>query len=124
VLVDQSEFFRNLIEPVLSEIGYRVIAFSGPQDALEHLNAGGPADVILSDLDMPEMDGFQFAETLRADEAFGTLPIIAVSGGPCTPQKVPRARVAGFTDYVAKFDRAGLVAALTEFDHHIQGKAA
>lgn len=124
LLVDESEFFRNLIEPVLSEIGYRVIAFSGPQDALDHLNAGGPADVILSDLDMPEMDGFQFAETLRADEAFGNLPIIAVSGGPCTPQKVHRARVAGFTDYVAKFDRAGLVAALTEFDQHIQGKAA
>ena len=124
VLVDDSEFFRNLIEPVLSEIGYRVIAFSGPQQALEHLRSGGSVDVILSDLDMPEMDGFQFAETLRADPPFGDLPIIAVSGGPCTPQKIHRARVAGFTDYVAKFDRAGLIAALTEFDQHVRGEAA
>ena len=59
------------------------------------------------------MNGFEFAETLRRDPRFAHHPIIALSA-LCTPAAIERGRQAGFDDYVAKFDRPGLIAALKE----------
>jgi two-component system chemotaxis sensor kinase CheA len=113
VLVDDSDFYRSLVEPMLRAAGCDVTGFRAPGDALSYLTSGGPCDVIVSDIDMPVMDGFAFTTILRQDVRFAHTPIIAVSG-VCTPEAVERGRAAGFTDYVGKFDRAGLVAALAE----------
>jgi two-component system chemotaxis sensor kinase CheA len=59
------------------------------------------------------MNGFEFAETIRADNNLSTLPIIALSS-LVSPAAIERGRQAGFHDYVAKFDRPGLIAALKE----------
>jgi two-component system chemotaxis sensor kinase CheA len=59
------------------------------------------------------MDGFQFAEAVRGDPRFGSLPIIALSS-VVSPEAIERGRRVGFHDYVAKFDRQGLIAALKE----------
>jgi len=113
VLVDDSDFYRSLVEPMLRAASCDVIGFRAPEDALSYLTNGGPCDAIVSDIDMPVMDGFAFTTILRQDVRFIHTPIIAVSG-VCTPEAVERGRAAGFTDYVGKFDRAGLVAALAE----------
>ena len=70
-------------------------------------------DVLLTDIEMPEMNGFEFAETIRADQKLGQVPIIALSS-MVSPAAIERGRQAGFHDYVAKFDRPGLIAALKE----------
>ena len=62
---------------------------------------------------MPEMNGFEFAEAIRADQRMGGVPIIALSS-LVSPAAIERGRQAGFHDYVAKFDRPGLIAALKE----------
>jgi len=62
---------------------------------------------------MPGMNGFQFAEAVRTDQALRSIPIIALSA-LATPAAVERGRQAGFDDFVAKFDRPGLIAALKE----------
>jgi two-component system chemotaxis sensor kinase CheA len=62
---------------------------------------------------MPDMNGFEFAETIRADNNLSTMPIIALSS-LVSPAAIERGRQAGFHDYVAKFDRPGLIAALKE----------
>ena len=113
VLVDDSDFYRSLVEPMMRAAGCDVTGFRAPEDALSYLTNGGPCDAIVSDIDMPVMDGFAFATILRQDVRFLHTPIIAVSG-VCTPEAVERGRAAGFTDYVGKFDRAGLVSALAE----------
>ncbi len=113
ILVDDSDFYRSLVEPMLRAAGCDVMGFRAPDDALSYLTNGGPCDVIVSDIDMPVMDGFAFTTILRQDVRFAHTPIIAVSG-MCTPEAVERGRAAGFTDYVGKFDRAGLVAALAD----------
>jgi two-component system chemotaxis sensor kinase CheA len=59
------------------------------------------------------MDGFQFAESVRGDPRTGNLPIIALSS-VVSPEAIERGRRVGFHDYVAKFDRQGLIAALKE----------
>jgi two-component system, chemotaxis family, sensor kinase CheA len=69
--------------------------------------------VVVTDIEMPDMNGFEFAETIRADQNLSEMPIIAVSS-LMSPAAIERGRQAGFHDYVAKFDRPGLIAALKE----------
>jgi two-component system, chemotaxis family, sensor kinase CheA len=113
LFVDDSPFFRNMLTPVLKAAGYEVTTAAAGMDALELLKRGEHFDVVVSDIEMPEMNGFEFAEAMRADKRFHAMPVIALSS-LTNPASIERARLAGFHDYVAKFDRQGLIAALKE----------
>ena len=113
LLVDDSAFFRNMLAPVLKAAGYRVRVAPNAQEGLTALRSGQAFDVVLTDIEMPDMNGFEFAETIRADQHLSQLPIIALSS-MVSPAAIERGRQAGFHDYVAKFDRPGLIAALKE----------
>ncbi|HKO69545.1 MAG TPA: hybrid sensor histidine kinase/response regulator [Bradyrhizobium sp.] len=113
LLVDDSAFFRNMLAPVLKAAGYRVRVAPNAQEGLSALRSGQPFDVVLTDIEMPDMNGFEFAETIRADQHLSSMPIIALSS-MVSPAAIERGRQAGFHDYVAKFDRPGLIAALKE----------
>jgi two-component system chemotaxis sensor kinase CheA len=113
LLVDDSAFFRNMLAPVLKAAGYRVQLAGDAREGLSLLRAGERVDVILTDIEMPDMSGFEFAEAVRADAALNTTPIIALSS-MVSAAAIERGRQAGFHDYVAKFDRPGLIAALKE----------
>jgi two-component system chemotaxis sensor kinase CheA len=113
LLVDDSAFFRNMLAPVLKAAGYRVRVAPNAQEGLTALRSGQVFDVVLTDIEMPDMNGFEFAETIRADQHLSTMPIIALSS-MVSPAAIERGRQAGFHDYVAKFDRPGLIAALKE----------
>jgi two-component system chemotaxis sensor kinase CheA len=113
LLVDDSAFFRNMLAPVLKAAGYRVRVAPNAQEGLTALRSGQSFDVVLTDIEMPDMNGFEFAETIRADAHLSSMPIIALSS-MVSPAAIERGRQAGFHDYVAKFDRPGLIAALKE----------
>lgn len=113
LFVDDSAFFRNMFTPILKSAGYEVKVCDSATKALEMLKKGFKADVIVSDIEMPEMDGFTFAEAVRADNKLAKIPLIALSS-MMTPESISRGRSVGFYDYVAKFDRQGLVASLKE----------
>jgi two-component system chemotaxis sensor kinase CheA len=113
LLVDDSAFFRNMLAPVLKAAGYRVRVAPNAQEGLSALRSGQAFDVVLTDIEMPDMNGFEFAETIRADAHLCSLPIIALSS-MVSPAAIERGRQVGFHDYVAKFDRPGLIAALKE----------
>ena len=113
LLVDDSAFFRNMLAPVLKAAGYRVRVANNAQEGLVVLRSGQQFDAILTDIEMPDMNGFEFAETIKADQRLGAMPIIALSS-MISPAAIERGRQAGFHDYVAKFDRPGLIAALKE----------
>src|SRR3954454_16306075 len=112
LLVDDSAFFRNMLAPVLKAAGYRVRTAPTAQEGLAALRAQ-TFDVVLTDIEMPDMNGFEFAETIRSDSNLGAMPIIGLSA-LVSPAAIERGRQAGFHDYVAKFDRPGLIAALKE----------
>jgi two-component system, chemotaxis family, sensor kinase CheA len=113
LLIDDSPFFLNMLTPVLQAAGYAVTAVASAQDALAMLGEGSRFDVAISDIEMPDMSGFQFAEAVRSDPRTADLPIIALSS-VVSAEAIERGRQVGFHDYVAKFDRQGLIAALKE----------
>jgi two-component system chemotaxis sensor kinase CheA len=113
LLVDDSAFFRNMLTPVLKAAGYDVVAVGEADEALTLLKGGSRVDVVVTDIDMPNMDGFSFGEAMRADPRMSDIPIIALSS-MTSPEAIERGRQIGFQDYIAKFDRPGLIAALKE----------
>jgi two-component system chemotaxis sensor kinase CheA len=113
LLVDDSAFFRNMLSPVLKAAGYAVTAVPTAQEALNLLRNGQRYDALVTDIDMPEMDGFALAEAVRGEPRLSELPIIALSASS-SPEAIERGRRVGFHDYVAKFDRQSLIAALKE----------
>jgi two-component system, chemotaxis family, sensor kinase CheA len=113
LFVDDSAFFRNMLTPVLKAAGYDVTSVSGGEDALGLLKKGQKFDLIVSDIEMPGMNGFDLAEAVRSDPRSADVPIIALSSLN-SPAAIERGRQAGFHDFVAKFDRQGLIAALKE----------
>ncbi|MEO9526247.1 chemotaxis protein CheW [Roseibium sp.] len=123
LFVDDSSFFRNMLTPVLKAAGYDVTTCIGPQQALDLLENGDKFHAIVSDIEMPQINGFEFCETLRRDPRFRSIPILALSS-MVTPASIERGRQAGFDDYVAKFDRPGLIAALKDVFSGEMGVAA
>jgi two-component system chemotaxis sensor kinase CheA len=113
LFVDDSAFFRNMLVPVIKASGYDVTAVGEASEALALIKKGERFDVIVSDIEMPGMNGFELAEAIRADARWAHVPIIALSS-MTSPASIERGRQAGFHDFVAKFDRPGLIAALKE----------
>ena len=113
LLVDDSAFFRNLLSPLLAVAGYDVTTAENAQDAMALCEAGDAFDVIVSDIEMPGMSGFEFARAVRANPRWQGTPMVALSSH-ATPEDFDRGREAGFSDYVAKFDRDTLLQTLGE----------
>src|SRR5207253_9118950 len=93
--------------------GHDVTSVRDAQDALALVKKGQHFDLAVWDIQMPGMNGFDPAEALRADPRSARLPIIALSS-MTSPAAIERGRQAGFHDFVAKFDRQGLIAALKD----------
>jgi two-component system, chemotaxis family, sensor kinase CheA len=113
LVVEDSDFFRQLLTPILGAAGYRVTAAPSAAEALRLREAGEMFDVIVSDIAMPDMDGLDFARTVRAGGSWAALPMIALSARG-EPRDIEAGRDAGFTDYVAKFQRDALIASLQQ----------
>ena len=113
LLVDDSPFFRNLLTPLLSVAGYRVTTADSPAQALEYRDQGRDFDIIISDIEMPEMNGFEFAENVKQDSRWQKIPMVALSSRT-SQEDIDRGREVGFADYVAKTDRDGLLETLSE----------
>jgi len=111
LLVDDSPFFRNLLAPILSVAGFDVTTAESAIHALDMRDKGASFDVIISDIEMPKMDGFEFAEAVRGDPRWGAVPMVALSAHS-TDKNFNRGREVGFNDYLAKSDRDELVKSL------------
>ncbi|SPE21940.1 Chemotaxis protein CheA (C terminus homologous to cheY) (fragment) [Burkholderiales bacterium] len=113
LVVEDSDFFRQLLAPILDAAGYRVTTVASAAEALRLRDAGATFDVVVSDIEMPDMDGIDFARAVRADGPWAVLPMIALSAH-AEPRDIEAGRNAGFSDYVAKFEREALIASLRQ----------
>lgn len=78
LLVDDDPAIRDIMAMVLNDGGYGVSTAINGVDALRQLKVETP-DLVLSDLNMPQMSGFELLSVLRCD--FPSIPVIAMSGG-------------------------------------------
>lgn len=100
LVVDDTQFMVTLIEKSLQEAGYGVLkAFSG-EEALETLRSVRP-DLILLDVVMPGMSGFDVCEVLRSDSRYNLIPIIIITGQTQEEDRLKGLEL-GADDYVVK----------------------
>lgn len=108
LVVDDTAANVRLLEAVLVPRGYTVLAAQSGIEALELVAAQGP-DLVLLDILMPGVDGYEVCRRLRADPATEALPVIMITASGA--QEKLRALEAGADDFVAKpFDQAELLA--------------
>ena len=113
LLVEDSPFFRNMLTPLLKVAGYDVTTTGSAAEALELCDQEHQFDIILSDIEMPEMSGIEFAEELRRQDKWQNIPLVALSSHT-SQHDVNKGIQAGFHSYIAKFDRDSLLDTLSE----------
>ena len=111
LVVEDSDFFRQLLVPALSAAGFGVTAARGATEAIALRDAGLMVDAIVSDIEMPDMDGLEFARLVRQGGPWSGTPMIALSAHD-GPSDSSRAREAGFSSYVQKSQRTALIESL------------
>ena len=109
--IDDSRTMRDMLLMALEDAGYVVIQAVDGVDGLETLAAQG-ADVIITDINRPRMDGFGVIEGVRADPNHRTTPVLVLTT-ESDAEKKARARAAGATGWIVKpFDPVKLVDAV------------
>ena len=113
LLVEDAPDTREAMHVMFEHLGARVVEAEHGGVAVERL-AGVAPDVVLCDLRMPVMDGYELIRQLRSDPRHASLPVVAVSGF-ASEDSYRKARQAGFDAYVSKpFEYDTLVAAVQQ----------
>jgi len=109
LVIDDSKAMRAILSSMLRRAGHEVTEVENGRQGLEHLDRTGPADFVLVDWNMPEMNGYDFVVAVRALPAYRAMPIMMVTTETEMSQVV-RALEAGADEYVMKpFTRDSLM---------------
>lgn len=79
LIVDDSKTVRNLVAFIMKKEGFKVTTAEDGLDGLEKLYSASEVDLIVSDVNMPRMDGLTFIKTVREQEAYRDIPIVVLS---------------------------------------------
>jgi len=81
LIVDDDLDIREGLSEVLEERGYAILSAANGREALEGLRSGSRPCVILLDLMMPVMDGYEFRAEQRKDPALASIPVVIITAG-------------------------------------------
>ncbi|QDT64253.1 hybrid sensor histidine kinase/response regulator [Calycomorphotria hydatis] len=114
LVVDDSLFFRQLVTTAIESEGMRVTSFEKPHVALDQLSRSEHQyDIIIADLKMPGMDGFEFAKQVKSHSSCAETPMIALTG--LEPARVESAAMeAGYTRLLKKFNARELMSVIQQ----------
>ena len=114
--VDDSPSIRMLLRVALTNLGFEVLEAEDGQVALERIKEILP-DLVITDINMPRLDGFGLIEAIRQDDRKKLMPILVLST-EFSPEKKQRARTAGATGWLVKpFQPDSLAAAISRVLH-------
>jgi two-component system, OmpR family, response regulator VicR len=115
---DEAEMI-DLIRLILNRRGYEVLGANGGREGIELIRTQKP-DLVLLDLMMSDMDGWEVYQQMKADEATKNIPVIVVTAKAQSIDKVLGLHIAKVDDYIAKpFSPQEL---LNSVEHVLQGK--
>lgn len=101
VYIDDDIAISQKVESLLTEHGYRLIKINDPLQALGSIFQLKPDSILLGDIAMPNLDGYEICAMLRRSTAFRQTPILVLSEKEIFSDRV-KARMAGATDYLTK----------------------
>lgn len=113
LLVEDSNFFLNQIQGFIEDAGYQVIPAQDGVLALDAMESH-PVDLIVTDIEMPNMDGLEMTKRIRSDARYSHLPVIAVTSiaGEAAEKKGLQA---GINDYLIKLDREKILERISHY---------
>ncbi|MEJ7737271.1 MAG: response regulator transcription factor [Chitinophagaceae bacterium] len=100
IIVEDDVFMQTILNQCLSK-QYHLTTFNNGIDAISFLQQGNIPDVIISDLNVPLLDGLQLIEQVKNSGFFNTVPIVILSGEKSTEKKI-ECLEAGAEDYIEK----------------------
>jgi two-component system chemotaxis response regulator CheY len=108
LIVDDSRAVRRILAGMLKQLGFDVVEAGNGREALQHLEKVQRPDVVLVDWNMPEMNGLQFVQAVRAEHRFRDLPLMMVTTETEMDQ-MATALAAGANEYLMKpFDKQAM----------------
>lgn len=88
LIVEDDRDIRDVLAEILAEEGYQVLVAEDGAEGLRRLAEGPPPDLILLDLMMPRMDGYQFREEQRKNPDWSGIPLVLLTAGVETSDKI------------------------------------
>ncbi|QDV71038.1 Chemotaxis protein CheA [Rosistilla carotiformis] len=123
-LAEDSAFFRKQVSNFLRDAGFNVSDFEDGQEAWETLIQDKTAfDLVVTDIEMPRMNGLEFCRRIKADPQLCRLPVIALTS-LASESDVSNGRRAGIDDYQVKLDRENLIRAIRELSEKAMSQKA
>ncbi len=101
LVVDDARVARKMVARMMEQLGFTVITAEHGQDALDQLDPDDPPQAVVTDWNMPIMDGVELAKALRGTPAFTTIPVLMISS-EADPRRVAKALMAGVDEYLFK----------------------
>ncbi|MEM7324642.1 MAG: response regulator [Actinomycetota bacterium] len=101
LVVDDARVARKMVAKMVESLGFEVITAEHGEDALSKLDQENPPDAIVTDWNMPVMDGVEFAKQVRITAAFSNVPILMISS-EADPRRVAKALLSGVDEYLFK----------------------
>jgi DNA-binding response OmpR family regulator len=104
LVIDDSLVVRKIVETCLRRAGYQVASFADPVPALRALfeaRETAPPDLLIVDIGLPHLDGFDVIRLIRSNEAYRQIPIIVLSRRDGVLDRL-KARLSGASAYITK----------------------
>lgn len=101
LIVDDSRTMRQMVSFTLTNAGFTVIEAEHGKDAVEKVAGGPKMDIVVTDLNMPEMDGISLIRELRKLDAFKFTPILMLTTESAMEKK-QEGKAAGATGWIVK----------------------
>jgi len=87
LVVEDQEVVRKMVQEILQECGYPTTGVANGAEALNYLRSSAPPCVILLDLMMPVMNGWEFRREQLQDDALASIPVVVLSGAGLQPEE-------------------------------------
>ncbi len=100
LIIDDEPIMRKLLQQILKG-KYEVILKENGREALEWMYSGNIPDLVVADLNMPEIDGFEYIEKVRESGFFNDVPLIVLSGEESSAERIKCLKL-GANDYLIK----------------------